>query len=88
MARSPAGSPEAMLTSRDELGRQTILSNLFDAAGFTVSAMWNPWASAMAKRGDFATALYSQALFGAISLVCMPLCMSRVNAKAAAAKAA
>ena len=31
-------------------------------AGFTVSAIWNPWASACAKRGDFATVLYSQAL--------------------------
>jgi len=63
-----------------------LYTNLFDAAGFTVSAAWNPWASAAAKSGDFATVLYSQAIFGAISLVCMPLCMSRVNAKAAAEK--
>jgi len=59
-----------------------LYTNLFDAAGFTVSAIWNPWASGLAKQGDFATILYSQALFGALSLVCMPLCMTRVNAKA------
>jgi len=65
-----------------------LFTNLFDAAGFTVSAFWNPWASNLAKQGDFSTVLYSQALFGAISLVCMPLCMARVNAKADAAKKA
>ena len=37
-----------------------LYTNLFDAAGFTVSAIWNPWASAAAKRGDFSTVLYSQ----------------------------
>ena len=63
-----------------------LYTNLFDAAGFSVSAIWNPWASACAKRGDFATILYSQALFGAISFVCMPLCMARTNAKAEADK--
>jgi len=63
-----------------------LYTNLFDAAGFTVSAIWNPWASACAKRGDFATILYSQALFGLISFVCMPLCMARTNARAEAEK--
>jgi hypothetical protein len=104
-----------------------LYTNLFDAAGFTVSAAWNPWASSLAKSGDFTTILYSQvgrpvslrksiahillaypvfictththlaslhlcsymdlqALFGLISLVCMPLCMSRLNAKVVAEK--
>jgi len=63
-----------------------LYTNLFDAAGFTVSAVWNPWASALCKAGDFSTVLYSQAAFGAFSMVCMPLCMARVNAKAEAEK--
>jgi len=63
-----------------------LYTNLFDAAGFTVSAAWNPWASSLAKSGDFTTILYSQALFGLMSLVCMPLCMSRLNAKVVAEK--
>jgi len=63
-----------------------LFSNLFDAAGFGVSAIWNPWASALAKDGDFRVVLLSQALFGAISLVGMPLCMYRVGAKVEAEK--
>lgn len=63
-----------------------LFTNVFDAAGFAMSAMWNPWASAIAKTGDFRMILLSQAAFGAISLVTMPLCMQRVNATTAAAK--
>ena len=54
-----------------------LFTNLFDATGFLASALWNPWASALARQGDFRTVLLSQALFGAISLGCMPLCMYR-----------
>jgi hypothetical protein len=61
-----------------------LFSNLFDAAGFGVSAAWNPWASRLAKDGDFTTVLLSQALFGAVALIGMPLCMHRVGAKAKA----
>ncbi len=68
--------------------RSGLYANLFDAAGFVVSAMWNPWASASARNGDFRLVLLSQAVFGAISLVCMPLCMYRQTAKAAADKKA
>ena len=63
-----------------------LFTNLFDAAGFAASAMWNPWASAQAKSGDFTSVLYSQAAFGLISMVAMPLCMYRLNAKGAAPK--
>ena len=63
-----------------------LFTNIFDAAGFATSAVWNPWASAIAKSGDFTQVLYSQALFGAISMIFMPLCMYRVNAKEDAAK--
>ena len=65
-----------------------LFTNIFDAAGFAMSATWNPWASSLAKSGDFEQILRSQALFGAISMVAMPLCMYRQNAKrdAAAAK--
>ena len=48
-----------------------LYTNLFDAAGFTVSAIWNPWASACAKRGDFATVLYSQALSPELTTYCL-----------------
>ena len=58
-----------------------LFTNVFDAAGFAMSAAWNPWASALAKVGDFQTILLSQALFGAISMVAMPLCMHRQNVK-------
>mmetsp|Transcript_15558 Transcript_15558/g.50931 ORF Transcript_15558/g.50931 Transcript_15558/m.50931 type:complete len:257 (-) Transcript_15558:228-998(-) len=63
-----------------------LFSNLFDAAGFTFSALWNPWASSLAKDGDFRVVLLSQALFGALSLVAMPLCMHRQAARAASVK--
>ena len=63
-----------------------LFTNMFDAAGFGMSAVWNPWASSIAKTGDFKVVLQSQAIFGAISMLCMPLCMYRQNAKAAAAK--
>lgn len=63
-----------------------LFTNVFDAAGFAMSAVWNPWASAIAKGGDFRLVLLSQALFGAISMVSMPLCMARMNAKEDAAK--
>ena len=63
-----------------------LFTNIFDASGFTVSAMWNPWASAIAKTGDFQQVLLSQAAFGAIAMVTMPLCMYRLNQKAEAAK--
>jgi len=63
-----------------------LFTNIFDAAGFAASAAWNPWASSIAKSGDFSQILLSQALFGAISMVCMPLCMYRQNAKADANK--
>ncbi len=63
-----------------------LFTNIFDAAGFAMSALWNPWASAIAKQGDFTTILYSQALFGAISVVTMPLCMYRQTLKERAAK--
>mmetsp|Transcript_46683 Transcript_46683/g.77237 ORF Transcript_46683/g.77237 Transcript_46683/m.77237 type:complete len:430 (-) Transcript_46683:330-1619(-) len=56
-------------------------TNVFDAAGFSVSAAWNPWASSLVKGGDFSVVLLSQALFGAISFVCMPVAMSRQNSK-------
>lgn len=59
-----------------------LFTNVFDAAGFAASALWNPWASSLAKTGDFRQILLSQALFGAMSLVTMPLCMHRLNAKA------
>jgi len=65
-----------------------LFTNVFDAAGFTMSATWNPWASSLAKSNDFTTILLSQAAFGAISMVTMPLCMYRQNAKAATAKKA
>ena len=61
-----------------------LFTNIFDAAGFTMSAVWNPWASGMAKTGDFRKILLSQALFGAMSVLTMPLCMYRLNRKAAA----
>ena len=73
---------------RAQIGGKTstaLFTNVFDAAGFATSAIWNPWASSIAKSGDFTVILLSQALFGAISAVMMPLCMYRVNAKAAAA---
>jgi len=63
-----------------------LFTNIFDAAGFAMSATWNPWASTLAKAGDFRLILLSQALFGAVSAVCMPLCMYRLNAQAAATK--
>ena len=63
-----------------------LFTNVFDAAGFAMSAVWNPWASSVAKGGDFRLILLSQALFGAISMVSMPLCMARQNAKDDAAK--
>ena len=59
-----------------------LMTNIFDASGFAMSAAWNPWASALAKQAAFERILLSQALFGAISLVAMPLCMYRLNAKA------
>jgi len=65
-----------------------LFTNVFDAAGFAASAVWNPWASASAKSGDFTTILQSQALFGAISMLTMPLCMHRQNQKLVAAKKA
>ena len=63
-----------------------LFTNIFDAAGFATSALWNPWASAIAKSGDFEKVLLSQAAFGAVSMLCMPLCMYRINQKADAAK--
>ena len=63
-----------------------LFTNVFDAAGFGMSAVWNPWASAIAKSGDFQQILLSQALFGLISMVFMPLCMYRQNAKLAGEK--
>lgn len=63
-----------------------LFTNVFDAAGFAMSALWNPWASAVAKTGDFRSILLSQALVGAVSALTMPLCMYRQNQKAAAAK--
>jgi len=65
-----------------------LFTNVFDAAGFAASAVWNPWASSFAKSGNFKQILLSQAAFGAISMLTMPLCMHRQNAKAAAAKKA
>jgi len=65
-----------------------LFTNLFDAAGFLMSASWNPWASAIAKTGDFREILLSQAAFGALSMLMMPLCMYRLNAKLEAAKKA
>jgi len=65
-----------------------LFTNVFDAAGFGMSALWNPWASALAKTGDFRTILLSQAAFGALSMLTMPLCMHRLNTKAAAVKKA
>jgi len=56
-----------------------LFTNIFDAAGFAASAVWNPWASGIAKSGDFKQILLSQALFGAISMIAMPLCMYRQN---------
>jgi len=61
-------------------------TNIFDATGFLASAVWNPWASASSKGGDFETVLWSQVVFFAGSMVAMPLAMSRLNAKADAAK--
>ena len=61
-------------------------TNMFDAAGFIASALWNPWATSSSKGGDFKQMLLSQAAFAAISAVMMPLGMARVNAKAAAEK--
>uniref|UniRef100_A0A7S2GG42 Major facilitator superfamily (MFS) profile domain-containing protein n=1 Tax=Haptolina brevifila TaxID=156173 RepID=A0A7S2GG42_9EUKA len=63
-----------------------LFTNVFDAAGFAMSATWNPWASGLAKSGNFETVLLSQAAFGLLSLLTMPLCMLRQNAKAAAGK--
>ena len=63
-----------------------LFTNIFDAAGFATSAVWNPWASGIAKSGDFRAILLSQALFGAISMVAMPLCMYRQIATADGAK--
>ena len=63
-----------------------LFTNIFDASGFAASALWNPWASALAKNNDFKTILYSQALFGAISSLTMPLCMYRQMLKEQAAK--
>ena len=54
-----------------------LFTNLFDAGGFTLCFFWNSWASKSTKGGDFRQVLLSQALFGAISLVCMPWCMTR-----------
>jgi MFS family permease len=65
-----------------------LFTNIFDAAGFAMSAVWNPWASTIAKSGSFERVLQSQALFGAISMLTMPLCMYRQNAKADLAKKA
>ena len=65
-----------------------LFTNIFDAAGFTAAAVWNPWASNLAKTGDFKMILLSQALFGAISVVTMPLCMHRLIAKDAKKKKA
>ena len=53
-----------------------------------MSASWNPWASAIAKTGDFREILLSQAVFGALSMLMMPLCMYRLNVKVEAAKKA
>jgi hypothetical protein len=63
-----------------------LFTNIFDASGFAASALWNPWASALAKNNDFKTILYSQALFGAISSLTMPLCMYRQMLKEQATK--
>ena len=63
-----------------------LFTNIFDASGFAASALWNPWASALAKNNDFKTILYSQALFGAMSALTMPLCMYRQMLKEQATK--
>ena len=77
-----AGSPpqSAALCVAPHSGGKTaaaLFTNLFDAGGFTLCFFWNSWASKSTKGGDFRQVLLSQALFGAISLVCMPWCMTR-----------
>lgn len=63
-----------------------LFTNIFDAAGFAMSAVWNPWASSVAKTGSFELVLQSQAAFGLISMLTMPWCMARLNAKVDATK--
>ena len=63
-----------------------LYANLFDGTGFVVSALWNPWASASSKGGDFTMVLLSQAAFGAVSAITMPLAMARINARGRATK--
>jgi len=58
-----------------------LFTNLFDAGGFTLCFFWNSWASKETKGGDFTSVLLSQALFGGLSMLCMPLCMARANAR-------
>jgi len=65
-----------------------LFTNLFDAGGFTLCFFWNGWASKSTKDGDFQAVLLSQAIFGAISLLCMPLCMHRQQAAEDAKKKA
>ena len=57
-----------------------------DGTGFVVSALWNPWASASSKGGDFTMVLLSQAAVGAVSALTMPLAMARINARGRATK--
>ena len=63
-----------------------LYANLFDGTGFVVSALWNPWASASSKGGDFTMVLLSQAAVGAVSALTMPLAMARINARGRATK--
>ena len=63
-----------------------LFTNLFDAGGFTMCFFWNSWASKATKGGDFHAVLASQAIFGVISVVCMPLCLYRQEAELAATK--
>ena len=88
---TPPHPPHTHRVLTSQVGGKTgtaLFTNLFDAAGFLMSASWNPWASAIAKTGDFREILLSQAAFGALSMLMMPLCMYRLNAKLEAAKKA
>ncbi|KAL1524476.1 hypothetical protein AB1Y20_019370 [Prymnesium parvum] len=60
-----------------------LFTNLFDAGGFTLCFFWNSWASRATKEGNFEAVLVSQAVFGVISFVCMPLCLYRLEASVA-----
>ena len=85
--RSLAESSRELATAMERLSSgKKINSASDDAAGFAMSAVWNPWASEIAKPGDFQRILLSQALFGARSMVTMPLCMYRLNSRATDAK--